>query len=54
MKQVKWHQKEFPTCDICGAKNARFDDKTVMGPWGYLCPSCQEKYGVGIGFKLVL
>lgn len=39
------------TCDICNKGNltSYVDGATRMGPWANMCPSCYEKYGVGLG-----
>lgn len=39
---------EIPKCDLCG-KPARYDAKTKQGPWGYLCWSCFQDHGIGLG-----
>jgi hypothetical protein len=28
---------------------AYYDGKTVMGPWAYMCESCFQRVGVGLG-----
>lgn len=38
-------------CDLCNAP-ARYDDKTRMGPWAYLCENHQQEFGCGIGTVL--
>lgn len=37
-----------PTCDICG-KPAEYDGRTIQGPWAYMCESCFNTHGVGLG-----
>lgn len=32
-------------CDLCG-KPAVVDAKTIYGYWAYLCPECNQRYGV--------
>jgi hypothetical protein len=49
---------EFPPCYFCGAK-AKYDAKTIEGPWAFMCPSCFRMHtygrlGVGVGQRLVL
>lgn len=52
----------LPKCDICWSqgkmKSAKYDAKTIMGPWANLCTPCFKQYGVGLGTgrgqKLVL
>lgn len=44
---------ELPTCNIPNCdKEAKYDEKTVHGSWGYLCEEHHRSYGVGIGTKL--
>ncbi len=38
-----------PTCDLCRARPARYDGKTIHGPWGYMCQGCFDTNGVGLG-----
>jgi len=40
---------ELPLCDFRDGKAARFDGKTVMGPWAYMCLTHFKQYGVGLG-----
>ena len=42
---------ELPKCQFCDAL-ARYDDKTKMGPWAYMCERHHKVYGVGVGYKL--
>jgi hypothetical protein len=35
-------------CDLCGAP-AKYDGKTVMGPWAYMCEKCFKENGIGLG-----
>ena len=35
-------------CQFCN-KEAKYDDKTKMGPWAYMCTKCFQNYGVGLG-----
>jgi ribosomal protein L37AE/L43A len=35
-------------CQFC-EKKAKYDARTKMGSWAFLCQSCFDKYGVGIG-----
>jgi ribosomal protein L37AE/L43A len=46
MKTVK--VKEGHECQFC-EKEAKYDARTKMGPWAFLCQSCFDKYGVGVG-----
>ena len=45
----------LPPCDVCTATGvarpevARYDAKTVRGPWGYLCEAHFLTLGVGLG-----
>lgn len=36
-------------CDICADFKAEYDAKTFRGPWAFMCKSCFEKFGVGLG-----
>lgn len=44
---------KFPTCDFCVSsgieKEARYDGKTTMGPWGNMCESHFHQWGTGLG-----
>lgn len=50
---------EYPTCDFCKVEPARYDFKTVHGPWANGCLECyvvNRKYdelGTGKGQLLV-
>lgn len=40
----------LPPCDLCtDGTLARYDAKTVQGPWGNLCALHFETYGIGLG-----
>jgi hypothetical protein len=44
----------LPDCDICKAVRgeqvaARYDGKTVHGPWAYMCEEHFDSHGVGLG-----
>ena len=41
----------IPKCDICQTRKAKYDAKTVQGPWAYMCQSDWLAYG-GTGGKL--
>jgi hypothetical protein len=45
-----WMGPAPTNCDTCGTKitNKFYDAKTEMGPWGCMCPSCQN-LGPGLG-----
>lgn len=36
-------------CDLCKRKQAKYDAKTTLGPWAYLCEECFKRFGVGLG-----
>lgn len=40
--------RQFPKCDFCSEK-AKYDARTRMGPWAYLCEKHFKEYGVGLG-----
>lgn len=40
--------EQIPGCNICEAP-AKYDAKTQMGPWAYLCQDHFEKYGIQLG-----
>jgi len=49
----------FPACDFRCGNVARFDGRTTMGPWAYMCVDCWVKHGVrklgtGYGQRLAL
>lgn len=35
-------------CDFCGSE-AKYDGKTKGGPWAFMCESCFNTQGVGLG-----
>lgn len=40
------------TCQHCGAENQKvmYDSLLIpMGGWGYVCQTCFERFGVGLG-----
>ena len=42
----------YPDCDLCPPglqRVARFDGKTNMGPWAYMCDTHFRAHGVGLG-----
>ena len=49
----------LPDCDICiklksraatgEAMKAKYDGKTKVGSWAYMCQECFEELGVGLG-----
>ena len=52
--------RDIPKCDLCvhdvamnkaGSQklDARYDGKTVMGPWAYMCETHFARLGVGLG-----
>lgn len=48
---------ELPSCDFC-EDSARYDAKTKLGPWAYLCPidwkeHTDQQLGTGHGQRLV-
>jgi len=51
IKVKKWHGSKPEKCDLCQFKFKQvfIDGKTIHGPWGLLCSSCHETYGVGLG-----
>lgn len=54
------HVDTLPTCDLCHEEPARYDAKTIHGPWGNLCATCfggfaaSQTLGVGKGQRLTL
>jgi hypothetical protein len=40
--------ERFPKCELCG-KEAHYDAKILWGPWAFLCVSCFNGYGIGLG-----
>jgi hypothetical protein len=47
------HVLRLPPCDMCQrhgvTRDAEYDSKTTMGPWGFLCGEHFEEYGTGLG-----
>lgn len=46
-----------PKCDFCD-EQAKYDAKTTMGPWAYMCEShykthTAQRLGLGFGQRLV-
>ena len=39
---------DFLKCSFCKNK-AKYDGKTSYGPWGYMCQTCFDIYGTGLG-----
>ena len=42
---------KLPNCDFCKKplRLAKYDGKTTMGPWGYMCTIHFNVFGVGLG-----
>lgn len=53
MGSTKVSLPRYPNCDLCGSAGAtvqaKYDGKTTMGPWAYMCEKHFKKYGVGLG-----
>ena len=47
-KHTKVAVFKLPDCDFCGDM-AKYDGRTKMGPWGYMCEPCFKEYGIGLG-----
>lgn len=46
--------EKLPPCDICVSNgephtDAKYDGKTRMGPWAYMCEPHFQRYGSGLG-----
>jgi len=39
---------ELPQCSFC-SREARYDARTIAGPWAYMCPQHFRLHGVGLG-----
>ncbi len=39
---------EYPKCDFCEL-SARYDGKTIYGPWANMCFHHFMNYGIGLG-----
>jgi len=48
MDGTETYVDKLPECDFCG-KEAHYDGRTKMGPWGYMCEDCFKMHGVGLG-----
>jgi hypothetical protein len=57
--EVKW-LGEIPSCNFCVEDNdlsdvkvkverAKYDGKTIYGPWAYMCQKHFMMYGMGLG-----
>ena len=44
---------KLPPCDFCKRwerdRQAQYDGKTTLGPWGYMCQEHFDEYGTGLG-----
>jgi glutaredoxin len=38
----------IPRCDFC-TEAARYDARTSLGPWAYLCAAHYARYGIALG-----
>jgi hypothetical protein len=38
-------------CDFCGC-TAKYDGKTIMGPWANMCSDCFAENGIGLGLGM--
>jgi len=47
-KETQTTLTEKRKCDFCD-KEAKFDAKTQIGPWAYMCDHHFQMYGVGLG-----
>lgn len=47
MKEVTLTKKV--KCQVCKERTAKFDGKTINGPWAYMCIDCFIDLGVGLG-----
>jgi hypothetical protein len=36
-------------CDLCKCSESKYDAKTKMGYWAYMCKPCYKYYGIGTG-----
>lgn len=48
MKHDKVKVARIPKCDFCLDK-AKYDGKTKVGPWAYMCKKHFKQFGVGLG-----
>lgn len=55
-KMTETKYPAFPTlyCDLCNQRGAlltpaKYDGKTKIGPWAFMCDECFSKWGVGLG-----
>jgi hypothetical protein len=46
---VETEVARIENCDCCGTASAEFDCRMKHGFWGFLCASCFDKEGVGLG-----
>jgi hypothetical protein len=49
--------KKLPDCDFCKREHrvsvpARFDARTTVGPWAYMCKTHMQQHGVGVGIGI--
>lgn len=50
-KEVK--VSSLPKCQFCNER-AKYDIKTLMGPWAYVCQHHFDAYGIGLGVGMGL
>lgn len=38
-------------CQVCNQRiqTVFVDGKTLAGPWAYMCVTCHDRYGIGLG-----
>lgn len=45
--------ERLPFCDFCTSepvrRKAKYDGKTLTGPWANMCQEHFERYGIGLG-----
>lgn len=35
------------SCQVCQGRKATVDQKTMAGPWAYMCNDCSKRFGIG-------
>lgn len=50
MSHTQVEMVSIPSCDLNPEHGkAIYDGKTTYGPWAYMCESCFQSLGVGLG-----
>ena len=48
-KGKKVFVKKIPDCALCRIRKAKYDGRTKMGSWAFMCQECFDAYGFALG-----